>query len=97
MILEKLSTISSALKSTNDAFNEIYQKQQKLLAEIPNIAASDVPEGKDESQNVEIKRVGDTNSNNVDLLDHVAIGELLGLYLSEEATNIAQSRFIVQR
>ena len=95
LILEKLSTISSALKSTNDAFNEIYQKQQKLLAEIPNIAASDVPEGKDESQNVEIKRVGDTNSNNVDLLDHVAIGELLGLYLSEEATNIAQSRFIV--
>lgn len=54
-----------------------------------------MPEGRDENDNVEVKKHGDIAPLNHDLLDHVAIGESMGLYLSEEASKIAQSRFIV--
>ena len=93
--LEQLNVISDKLKEVTESFNKVHDKQQKLLAEIPNLASDDVPEGRDENDNVEVKKHGDIAPLNHDLLDHVAIGESMGLYLSEEASKIAQSRFIV--
>lgn len=93
--LQKLNLISENLKKVTESFNGIYEQQKKILSEIPNIACHDVPEGLDETENVTVKQFGNINPLNTDKLDHVAIGELLGDYLSEEASKIAQSRFIV--
>ncbi|MDG2348138.1 MAG: serine--tRNA ligase [Gammaproteobacteria bacterium] len=93
--LEELNIISENLKNVTDQFNSIYEEQKQLLSEMPNIASKDVPNGKDEHDNIEVKKHGEINPLNKESLDHVKIGESLGLYLSEEATKIAQSRFIV--
>ena len=93
--LTKLNLISENLKKVTESFNEIYEKQQSILSEMPNLPSNDTPNGKDENDNVTIKVSGDVKSRNISKLDHVTIGEQLGVYLSDQATKIAQSRFIV--
>lgn len=94
-LLSILNDISEKLKTVTEAFNVVFETQKKLLSEMPNLASEDTPLGKDESDNIEIKKNGVISPLNKDLLDHVEIGEKLGLYLSEEASKISQSRFIV--
>ena len=64
------------------------------LAVLPNMLADDVPEGRDESQNVEIRRVG-TPKAIPNPADHAALGEALGLIDFEAAARIAGARFTV--
>lgn len=66
----------------------------EALSRIPNLLADDVPDGADETANVEIKRIGDKP-----LLanpkDHVALGEALGQMDFETATKISGARFVL--
>ncbi|MEE2769621.1 MAG: serine--tRNA ligase [Pseudomonadota bacterium] len=94
-LLKDLNVISNDLKKVTESFNAIYDQQKKLLSEIPNVPSDDTPIGASEDDNKEIKVIGDTKSLNQSCLDHVSIGEQLKLYLSEAASKIAQSRFIV--
>ena len=65
------------------------------LAAIPNIPAADVPNGADETANVELRKVGAPRKFDFKPLDHVAIGEKLGLMDFERAAKIAGARFVV--
>lgn len=53
----------------------LYESLQKLLMEIPNIIADDVPIGKDDSENVERYTVGSTEDKGFDIPYHVDIME----------------------
>lgn len=64
------------------------------LAAIPNILAADVPDGEDESANVEVRVVG-TKPVIADAKDHVALGEALGLMDFEGAAKLSGARFVV--
>ncbi len=67
---------------------------QALQAGLPNILHPDVPEGRDESANVEIRRWGEPRSFAFAPLDHVAVGEKLGMDF-EAAGRISGARFVV--
>ena len=67
---------------------------QTLQAGLPNILHPDVPEGRDESANVEIRRWGEPRSFDFAPLDHVALGERLGMDF-EAAGRISGARFVV--
>ena len=64
-----------------------------LLAGLPNLPAPDVPEGPDESANVEVGRWGEPSAI-ADPKDHVALGEALGLMDFEGAARMSGSRFV---
>ena len=66
-----------------------------LLATIPNMPGVDVPDGKDEAANVEMRKIGAPSQRNFKPLDHVEIGEKLGLMDFERAARISGSRFVV--
>jgi len=66
-----------------------------LLHGIPNLLADDVPDGADESANVEIRRWGEPKTFDFDVKDHVDIAEDLGLLDSAAAAKVAGSRFAV--
>lgn len=85
-----LTEAEAGLEKVQAAFNE-------LLAGIPNIPAEDVPEGKDENDNVEIRRWGTPREFDFPLLDHVDLGEKLGGLDFETATKITSARFVVLR
>ncbi len=66
-----------------------------LLAGLPNIPAADVPVGKDESANVEIRKSGEPRIFDFEVKDHVDLGETLGILDLERATKIAGARFAI--
>lgn len=64
-----------------------------FLEKIPNIPADDVPIGKDDSENVIIKTVGQKPKFDFKPLDHQELGEKLNIIDKEKAGQIAGSRF----
>ena len=68
-----------------------------LLAGFPNILADDVPDGEDESENVEIRRHGEPRAFDFTPKDHVALGEGLSGLDFERASKLSGSRFVVMQ
>ncbi len=68
-----------------------------LLAGFPNILADDVPDGEDESDNVEIRRHGEPRAFDFAPKDHVALGEGLGGLDFERASKLSGARFVVMQ
>ena len=71
------------------------QLREQLQA-LPNLPAAEAPDGRDERENVEVKRWGQPRqaSAGESLEEHWQIGERLNLWDSERSVRIAQSRFI---
>jgi seryl-tRNA synthetase len=64
------------------------------LAALPNLAAPDVPQGADESENVELRTWGEPRRAGP-AKDHVDLGEALGLMDFEAAARMSGARFVV--
>ena len=74
---------------------EIIQTQiTDLQMGLPNILHASVPEGRDESANVEVRRWGMPREFAFEPKDHVAVGEPLGMDF-EAAGRISGARFVV--
>ncbi|MEO8559573.1 MAG: serine--tRNA ligase [Rhodospirillales bacterium] len=71
------------------------QRLSDLLAGIPNLPAGDVPQGNDESGNIELKKIGEPRQFNFEPRDHVALGEGLGLMDFAAAAKLSGARFVV--
>jgi seryl-tRNA synthetase len=68
-----------------------------VLAEIPNMPLDEVPDGRDENDNVELHRVGEPPHFGFASKEHFDIGEALGLMDFETATKISGARFVVNK
>ncbi len=66
-----------------------------LLAPLPNIPDDSVPVGKDESENVEIRRWGTRPEFSFTPKDHMDLGTALGILDLERASKISGARFAV--
>jgi len=71
------------------------QLREQLLT-LPNLPAAEAPDGRDERDNVEVKRWGTPRTAGLDeeLEEHWQIAERLGLFETERSVRIAQSRFV---
>lgn len=67
------------------------EKLKDILSGLPNMLAEDVPDGKDESENVEVRKWGEIKKPKG--ADHVEIGEKLGLIDFETAAKLSGARF----
>ncbi|HQR23756.1 MAG TPA: serine--tRNA ligase [Steroidobacteraceae bacterium] len=67
----------------------------ELVLGLPNMLHESVPDGRDETANVEVRRWGTPRQFDFTPLDHVAIGEKLGLMDFEAAGRISGARFVV--
>jgi seryl-tRNA synthetase len=76
--------------------NDLGAQRDALLAALPNLPADDVPQGADESDNVEIDRWGTPRSFDFDARDHADLGPPLGLDF-ETAVAISGARFALLR
>jgi seryl-tRNA synthetase len=66
-----------------------------MLATVPNLPADDVPEGQDETQNVEIRTWGTPREFAFKPKEHFEIGEALGQMDFDRAAKISGARFVV--
>ncbi len=74
---------------------EVEERFHRLLLTVPNIPAPDVPVGKDEEENVEIRKWGEPRVFNFEPLPHYEIGEKLGILDFERGAKLSGSRFTV--
>jgi seryl-tRNA synthetase len=85
-VKEKLQKIKPQLDDIEGEFINVIKK-------IPNLFADDVPIGKDESENVVIRKWGEPRKFGFEPKDHMEIGERLGIINIEKASEIAGTRF----
>jgi seryl-tRNA synthetase len=89
----KGETLKKASADADAALSDIQVQLDALLQGIPNIPDSEVPEGQDEDDNVEIRRWGNITSFDFKVKDHVDLGAALGGLDFDTAAKITGSRF----
>src|ERR1700730_4592426 len=85
---ESMPTIEAAGKETSKALND-------ALAEIPNLPLEEVPDGKDEKDNLEHHRFGAKRDYGFTPKQHFELGEALGQMDFETAAKLSGARFVV--
>ncbi|MBA2704108.1 MAG: serine--tRNA ligase [Blastocatellia bacterium] len=75
--------------------DEAETRMGDLLSSLPNIPHESVPAGKDESDNVEVRRWGTKPEFDFEPKDHVDLGTALGILDLDRAAKIAASRFAI--
>jgi seryl-tRNA synthetase len=93
-LIAEVATLKDDIAAAEAEEREAKEALDKLLAEIPNIPAADVPVGPDENANVERHRWG-APKNIAGAKQHFEIGEALGLMDFEAAAKLSGARFVV--
>ncbi len=92
---EKVKAIGEELKSLEAELRKVEEALRLKLSLIPNIPHESVPVGKDETENVVVKRWGDLPQFDFEPKPQWEIGEALGILDFERAGKITGSRFVV--
>ncbi len=91
--IEEMKKISDKIANADVKIRELGEKMQDVLMVIPNIPDKTVPYGKDESDNVEIRRWGEFPNFKFRPKDHIDLGLKLDFIDIERAAKVAGSRF----
>ncbi len=94
-IMKEVAGLKNELADLEVEEKRLGEEINDILCRIPNIPHSEVPEGKDESDNVEVRTHGDIPSFDFEPKRHFDIGEGLGLMDFETAAEISGSRFVI--
>ncbi len=92
--------MKSIKQETADLQNNETTLKAKLKAKlevIPNFAKPDVPDGKDEADNIEVHKWGEATTLSFEAKRHFDLGEDLGLMDFETAANLSGARFVILR
>lgn len=95
-IMAEVAKIKIELEDTEQKYQSIQTQINEMLLNIPNLPHVDVPVGKDENDNIEIRRVGTPREFDFPIKDHVDLGEPLGLDF-KTASELSGARFSVMR
>lgn len=93
-LLAASESLGGQLGVVEQQLEEIQAQLSDLQMGLPNILHSSVPDGSDESSNVELRRWGVLRQFDFTPQDHVAIGERIGMDF-ESAGRISGARFVV--
>ena len=96
-LLDEVAGLGASLDKAKTELNQIQEQMDAILLGIPNLPHESVPEGKDESDNVEIRRWGEPRDFDFEVKDHVDLGAELHALDFETASKLTGSRFVVMR
>lgn len=93
-LLAAVANFGDELKQAEAELDQVQQRLDGILLDIPNLPHASVPQGRDERDNVELRHWGDTPELGFEPKDHVDLGAALGMLDFETAAKIAGSRFV---
>lgn len=97
-LLAEVDGLGAQLDAAKQQLDTVLSEVEQIALTIPNLPDASVPVGKDETQNVEVRRSGVPREFDFTIQDHVALGEALDKGLDfESAVKVAGSRFVVMR
>ena len=91
--LKSATEIKNQLKGLETTLTSSEEQLNKVLELLPNIIAPDVPDGKDDNDNVIFKKVGTVPKFDFEPLDHVDLGKKLDIIDIPRAAKISGTRF----
>lgn len=92
---DQVKKIGQELEEAKKQFDAIQKEVAKITLYTPNLAQADVPVGKDEDDNVEVRKWGTPTEFSFKPKDHVDLGVKNGWLDSESAAKLSGSRFTV--
>jgi seryl-tRNA synthetase len=96
-LLARGEALTKELVGAEQALNAVQAEVDQWMLTLPNLLHESVPQGRDETANVEVRRWGEPRALGFKARDHVEIGERLGGLDFEAAGRIAGARFAVMR
>ncbi|HRK95947.1 MAG TPA: serine--tRNA ligase, partial [Rhodospirillales bacterium] len=94
-LLERVSESKQAQADAEESARLAEAELEAALAALPNLPADDVPDGADETANVEIRRWGTPRAFDFRPKEHFELGEGLGLMDFDRAAKLSGARFVV--
>lgn len=91
----EIRELGEEIKKFDDKANEIESELDELALRIPNLPHASVPKGKDENDNIEMRRWGTPREFDFEPKPHWDLGEALGIMDFDRGVKIAESRFTV--
>jgi len=95
-IMAEVAGLGEQLKADEARLLEIQSELQNLLLNVPNLPHESVPVGNDETNNVEVRKVGSPRSFDFEIKDHTDVGTPLGLDFDTGA-KLSGARFTLMR
>jgi len=92
---DAVADLGEKLKAAEFELTEIQAQVDSIVQAMPNLLHESVPAGKDESENVEVAKVGEPATFDFEPLDHVALGERHNWMDFGAASKLTGSRFMV--
>ncbi|GIC76518.1 serine--tRNA ligase [Moritella sp. F3] len=96
-LLAEVGKLGEELDAAKLELAELLAQIEAIALSLPNLPHPSAPIGKDEDDNVELKRWGQPKEFDFEIKDHVDVGEALGGLDFKNAVKITGSRFIVMR
>ena len=93
-LFKKSKEISLELEKISEHQKNTKTELDSILSNIPNIPHQDVPNGKDENDNVEVLKAGNVPEFDFEPISHYELGENLGMLDFDLATKTTGSRFV---
>ncbi|MBA3034272.1 MAG: serine--tRNA ligase [Gammaproteobacteria bacterium] len=96
-VMTEVAGLGDALKANEDKLAVLLAELDAFVAQVPNLPHESVPEGRDETANVEVLRWGTPQVYDFPPKDHVELGEGLGGLDFAAGVKIAGSRFTLMK
>ncbi len=93
--IREMRDLGARIEELDAKVDELEKKLQQLMEQIPNLPDPSVPDGPDESANVEIKLVGEPKTFDFVPKPHWELGPELGIINFEQGVKVTGSRFYV--
>ena len=92
---QAVADIGDQMRQQQQALDQLMGSLNNLLLDMPNVPSGNVPDGRDESDNVEIRRSAEPTEFDFEPRDHIELGEGLAGMDFERAARMSGSRFTV--
>ncbi len=96
-LLEEVENFKTQLEEKKQALTEVQEAFDNILHAVPNFPDAKVPEGLDESANVEIRNWGEPRQYDFEVLDHLDLGDRGEALDFARAVKVTGSRFVLMR
>ncbi len=90
-VMNDMKELSLKISEMKNKISSLETEQKNKILSIPNMLNEEVPEGKDDSQNLEIRKWGEPRKD--DVLPHWEIGKNLDILDPERAAKVTGTRF----
>lgn len=95
--IRSISNYGNEIKEIDKELSQIEKRIEEILLATPNLPNKDVPVGKDEKANVEIRKWGKPRKFDFEVKDHVSLGESLDILDFERAAKVTGPRFVYDK